>query len=333
MKLYKYSLFLLAGAAMFASCDDKEATQPTAAISVDKYVYDVNESMTLRFIGNADNVVVYPGDEKQDYELRDQSNSGLVVNRGLLTYAYEKPGIYHVVCVATNLEDAGRSVMVDTTSVWVTVVDEVVDIDGLAATFTYYEIPGTAVNATDWMLALPRKFRYNNKDVPVNLKKHKLNFDIASTTTTVEMRTLENEDEEYTLYTANGSYNLENNLHLLTTSSSGMHREYNLFTLTYGEFKTFSLAGVKGTLDRSEFDYSLISINMTLPAGTDLQAVPVEFTLYDDAAEKVYVGDQEIHSGDVLDFTEPVTFRFVVTKSGYEHVKAESTCVVTATVG
>lgn len=316
---------------MFASCDDKEATQPTAAISVDKYVYNVNESMTVRFIGNADNVVVYPGDAKQDYELRDQSNTGLVVNKGLLTYAYEKPGTYHVVCVATNTEDAGKSVMVDTTSVWVRVIDEVVDIDGLSATFTYYEIPGTAVNDTDWKLALPRKFRYNKKDVPVNLKKHKLVFNIASVTTEIGMRTLENEEEEYTKYSTNGSYNLENNLHLKTTSSSGMHREYNLFTLSYGEFKTFTLAGVKGTLVRSEFDYSYSTIDMTLPSGTDLTALPVNFTLYDPANEKVFIGDQEINSGDAVDFTEPVTFRFVVTKPGYEHITAESTCVVTVT--
>jgi len=43
MKITKYPIMLLAGvAAMFASCDDKEATQPTAAISVDKYHYEVN---------------------------------------------------------------------------------------------------------------------------------------------------------------------------------------------------------------------------------------------------------------------------------------------------
>ena len=84
MKFQKFPIFLLAGAALLlASCEDETAEQPTAAISVDKYKYEVNESMTLRFIGNADNVVVYPGDQNHDYELRDQSNIGLVVNKGI----------------------------------------------------------------------------------------------------------------------------------------------------------------------------------------------------------------------------------------------------------
>lgn len=319
---------------MFASCDDKEATQPVAAISVDKYVYDVNESMTLHFIGNADNVVVYPGDESQDYELRDQSNTGLVVNKGLLTYAYQKPGVYHVVCVATNHEDAGNSLLTDTTSVWVRVIDEVVDIDKLSAPAVIYdEVYATAVNAEDWMLPLPRKLRYNKKDVTVNLKKQKLSFYIASATTTVEARVMENEEDEYTLHTKNTTYNLEDNWHFRTTSSSGMTREYNLFTLNYGEFKTFKLAGVTGKVERTEFDYSYYWIDMQVAEGTDLTSLPVDFTLYDPDTEKVFVGDREIASGDAVDFTEPVTFRFEVIKPGRPDVKVESTCVVTVTVG
>ncbi|MBD5225112.1 MAG: DUF5017 domain-containing protein [Bacteroidales bacterium] len=330
MKLYKYSLFLLAGAALFASCDDKEATQPTAAISVDKYVYDVNESMTLRFIGSADNVVVYPGDEDQDYELRDQSNTGLVVNKGLLTYAYQKPGIYHVVCVATNHEDAGKSFLQDTTSVWIKVIDEVVDIDKLSATAVIYdEVYADQINDTDWMLPIPRKLRYNKKDVTVNLKKQKLGFYIESSTTTVETRDLDDETSEYGLHNSSKYYDLEKNLHIRTTSSSGMTREYNLFTLNYGEFKTISIGGVTGKLERTEYDYSYYWVDAELPADGVRTALPVEFTLYDPETEKVYVGDKEVNSGDVFDFTEPVTFRFVVTEPGREHIKVESTCVVT----
>lgn len=98
MKLFRNYICLMAGAAlMLASCDDKTAEQPTAALSVDKLHYEVNENMTVRFVGNADNVVVYPGDEDHDYELRDQSNTGLVVNKGFLNYSYQKPGIFHVV--------------------------------------------------------------------------------------------------------------------------------------------------------------------------------------------------------------------------------------------
>ena len=190
MKITKYSIMLLAGvAAMFASCDDKEATQPTAAISVDKNHYEVNESMQLRFIGNADNVVVYPGDETHDYELRTEANSGLVVNKGLLTYAYQKPGIYHVVCVATNHEDAGNSLLSDTTSVWVTVTDDVNTIKDVSVNvLNINEVYADLMNDKDWRLALSRKVLYKGKDVNVALRNQRLSIYQDSPSASVVVR-------------------------------------------------------------------------------------------------------------------------------------------------
>ena len=59
--------------------------------------------------------------------------------------------------------------------------------------------------------------------------------------------------------------------------------------MNYGEFETFEMLGVAGTLTRSEFDYSYYEINLEVPAGSDVSAVAPTFTLYENM--KVYVDD------------------------------------------
>ena len=334
MKITKYPIMLLAGvAAMFASCDDKEATQPTAAISVDKYHYEVNESMQLRFIGNADNVVVYPGDENHDYELRTEANSGLVVNKGLLTYAYPKPGVYHVVCVATNHEDAGNSILSDTTSVWVTVTDDVNTIkDVTVSVLNINEVYAELMNETDWRIALPRKVRYNKKDVNLSLRNQRLAIYQDSPSATVKLKEAGASDDEYKQNTYTTKYDLAKVFDIRSTAGSGGVRDYRLYTLYYGEFKSFKLAGVTGKVERNEYDYSTYVIDMEVPAGTDLTAVAPEFTLNDPATEKVFIGDEEQVSGTPVDFTSPVTYRFVTSHADNPAITVEAICKVTVTV-
>ena len=76
---------MLATVAFSACNSEEEATQPTAQMKIEQDTYNINESMTVHFTGNAENVVIYPGDSGHDYELREQSNTGLVVNKGLFT--------------------------------------------------------------------------------------------------------------------------------------------------------------------------------------------------------------------------------------------------------
>ncbi len=333
MKFQKFPIFLLAGAALLlASCEDETAEQPTAAISVDKYKYEVNESMTLRFIGNADNVVVYPGDQNHDYELRDQSNIGLVVNKGIFNYSYRKTGIFKVVCVATNHEDAGNSIKSDTTSVWITVTDNNNVISGVSVNLlNRNELSAEAKSSTDWLLAIPRKARFNGKDVTVATRNQQIYFNTESTTATVSFK--EEDAAESTFKTSgdNNRLDLAKVYDLKCASGSGDIRNYKLYGLYIGEFKTFKVGGVTAKLTRSEFDYYENLIDVTVPAGTDLTSLTPEFTLNSPASEKVYIGDVEQTSGSVVDFSSPVTYRFVVNHPDKPSLTVESTCVVTVT--
>ncbi|MCM1111117.1 MAG: hypothetical protein NC336_07915 [Clostridium sp.] len=329
----KNILFLplaLVALSVATSCSDNDTAEPAkAAISVDQTELEVNQSMTIHFVGQADNVVIYPGDESHVYELRDSSNSGLVVNKGLFTYSYSLPGIYKVVCVATNHEDMGRSLSRDTCSVYIHVTDDITAIDKLSAPAVLYdEVYATAVNDRDWVLPIPRKIHYKTSDATVNLKKQKLKFYIESQSTTVGLRILGSE-ADFNPFVSTKQYDLTSPWEIRTTSSMGSTRDYRLYTLNYGEFKTFKAAGVTAKIVRTEYDYTYYSIDLEVPAGTDLATIAPVFTLYD-TNEHVYLPDgSEAVSGQPVDFTSPVTYRFVVTSPENPEVKVESTCVVT----
>lgn len=303
-----------------ASCSDDKATQPTAAFTVDANRVEVNQSVTVRFTGNADNVVVFPGDQGQDYDLIKENNTGLVVNKGLFTYAYSTPGTYKMVCVATNHADEGMSLLSDTCSTWIRVIDDATEIEKISAyPVVRDEIFATQCNDADWLMAFPRKMRYQSGNPAVTLSR-KLKFYTASQSTAVLVG-----GEPYS---ASKSYDLSAVLDITTRSHEGTERAYKLHTLYYGEFKTFAVAGVKGTIERDPFNYNNYVMNITVAEGTDLSALKPEFTLFADN-EKVYIGNEEQSSGvSVVDFTKPVTYRFVTTSTENPQISVESTCVV-----
>ena len=309
--------------AAFTACEDDEATQPHAAMSVGKYIYDTNETMKIHFTGSAEHVVIYTGDTDHDYELREASNYGLVVNKGLFTYSYQQPGTYKVVCVATNHTDAGNSIKRDTCSFMVKVIDDVTEIERLSAPQVIYdEVFANPVNETDWLLRLPRKIKFKTSNATVSLSQ-KLKFYIGSDSTKVYI-----DDKEFS---STAKYNLANVLNIKLKSHEGTERPYKLYTVNYGEFKTFELLGVQGTITRSEFDYSYYEINMTVPSGSDLSNLAPTFTLYSDN-DKVYIDDVEQISGTTTaDFTKPVTYRFVASYPNRPDITAESTVIVTVT--
>lgn len=325
MKL-KYIIPAILLAVFSTACsDDDEKTQPKAQIEVDSNLLEVNQSVTLHFTGEADNVVVFPGDEGQDYELVAEGNSGLVVNKGLFTYSYTHPGAYHIVCVATNHYDEGTVLMTDTCSVWVRVIDDVTEIDRLSAVqvLNVDEIFAELHGESDWVLGLPHKMKVGKKEANVPTKQ-RLSFYIPSQTTEVLI--------DGNTYGATTRYDLANALDITTRSNAGTERNYKLHTLQYAEFKTFELAGVKATLERSEYDYSAFAINIELPASTDLTSLAPVFTTYA-ANEKVYIGQTEQTSGSsAADFSKPVVYRLVTTSTENPALTVESTCTVSATL-
>jgi hypothetical protein len=322
MKTYLKPILLLLCCTAFTACDEEEsAEQPIAAVAVDKYIYETNESMTVRFTGSAENVVIYTGDTDHDYTLREQSNYGLVVNKGVFTYSYSQPGTYRVVCVATNHRDAGSDLKRDTCSFSVRVVDDVNTIDRLSASQVYYdEVFGSAINDSDWKLVLPRKVRYNKKDITISMASQRLKFYIASDSAKVLVSNA--------AYTATKRYNLNSPLDISVTSHEGMVRAYKLYTLNFGEFKSYTVGGVTATLNRSEYDYSNFELSVPQPFTENTMQLSPTFTLYSDN-DKVYIdGVEQVSGQTVVDFSQPVTYTIVTTYPDRPDITAESKVTV-----
>lgn len=313
--------FTLLCCVLLPSCSEEDTVQPSASFELDNSSLEVNQSMTLHFTGNAENVVVFPGDENHDYNLLSEGNSGLVVNKGIFTYSYSTPGVYKVVCVATNHYDEGSIILTDTCSRYIRVIDDCTTIDKLSTSALYDEIYGEALNENDWLFAMPRKIKYKTSTPSVALSQT-LKFYIPSSTTKVFI-----DDEEYV---SNKKYDLSQTHRLHVVSNEGTSRDYNLYTLNYGEFQSFSINGVTAKIDRTEYDYSYYEINMTVDKDCDLTRLSPEFTLYGNN-EKVFINQEEQVSGTQVDFTNPVTYRFVVSSLDNPDISLESTCVVTIT--
>lgn len=306
------------------SCDDEDVRTPFAAITIDKFNLMINESMTIDFIGVADQAVIYTGDEDHVYELREEGSTGFVVNKDLFTYAYSTPGTYKVVCIASTYGELGDKLTRDTCSYTIRVIDDVTEIERISCPqILYDEVFATPMGNDEWLMRLPRRVKYNTSSAAISITQQRLSFDIPSDSTKVFINDV--------AYGSTIRYNLSTPLDISVRSDYGTVRPYTLYTLYYPEFETFKLLGVTGVLTRTEFDYSAFEIAVTLPVGTDVSSLVPEYTLYS-ATDKVYIGSVEQTSGSsAVDFTNSVTYRLVSTVNEKPNLQAESTVIVKIT--
>lgn len=302
----------------FASCDDDSIATPVASVTVNQQELSINETMVIHFTGVADQVAIYTGDNMHNYDLRAESNTGFVANKGLFTYSYSVSGQYKVVCVASTYSDEAKEMRQDTCSFLVKVTDDVTEIDKLSCSQVLYdEVFANKYPNDEWLMVLPRKVKYNTSSASISLASQRLKFYIQSDSTKIQI--------DGKPYVNTSRYNLTNPVAVQVTSDYGTVRPYKLYTIYYPEFNTFKLAGVTGTVIRTEFDYSYFEIEVKLPSGTDVSNLVPEFSLFS-STDKVYIGDTEQTSeSSAVDFTKDVTYRIVSTSPDNPNMQAEST--------
>lgn len=300
------------------SCSDENepAREPSLNVSVNTQDLVVNQSMELRFTGVADQIVVFTGDKSHDYALKDSSNTGFAVNKGLFTYSYSSPGTFHVVCIGTTYDtymgDGLRTVMKEFD---VTVKDTINSIDEIYTTATPNVYYATLVNASDWLLCLPTKQLYNNREITVSAKRRRLSIDIKSDSASVAI--------DGTTYQSKTYYDLTEPHNIVVTANSGDVRNYMLYTLIYPEFNSVTFDGVAATLSRNAFYQDLQTYTCTVPSTTDLENVPIVYTV--DSDVKLYADDTEVASGSNIDLTQTgVTYTLRRYLSGRSDIYAVS---------
>lgn len=265
-------MLLLTSVAGFSSCSDEneEARTPQAIVNVSNTDLEINESMEIHFQGVADQVVVYTGDDSHDYSLREESNTGFVMNKGLFTYSYSVPGTFKVVVLATTYDTyMGNGLRTDTTSFYVRVKDDVTELEQVYSSITPNVYYASLVNESDWVMCLPTKQVYNNREVALNAKRQRLSFEIASDSSKIYV--------DDVIYSSKNYYDLTQTHDIRVESDFGSVRNYKLYTMIYPEFSSVKLDGVTGKLVRDAFNQDRQVYQFTLPKGTTNPVI--EYTL------------------------------------------------------
>lgn len=293
------------------SCDNEEILTPVADFTISESVVTVNETVTFEYLGTgAKQAVIYTGDEGHNYELKAQSNTGFVVNKGFLTYSYKKPGQYKVVLVATNYDKEGNEIVYSTAEKEITVQDDRTDIRKISLKRDLYnkELLGQVIDETI-LFAVPYKIRISGRDIDANLSQQRLEVSAYSDVAQVMVNG--------EAYNSSTKYDLTNPVVLSVKSASGSSKDYTIETLRYAIFETFSINGVDGTVQYSDFNFEKIFINVTLPAGTDVTGLIPVFSSAD--AESIRINGTEQISGQTpVDFSTPATYTLKHAKAGYE---------------
>ena len=315
-----FTILIASVAMVLISCNDDEfaARTPVASVTVNETALEINQSMIIHFTGVADQVVIYTGDEGHDYALREQSNTGFVVNKGLFSYSYPVPGTFHVVCIATTYDTfLGSNLQTDTYEFDVTVSDDVTEIRQLYSSITPNVYYATLVDDVNWVLRLPTKQVYNNKELNLNATRQRLTFDIASDSTKVFI-----DDEPFA---TKNYYNLTLSHAIRVEAYSGSVRNYMLHTLFYPEFSSISIGEAKGALSRNAYYQDLLTYTFELPEGVDRHAAPLTFTLPDNTS--LMANGKKLSSGDKVDLDAKDTYTLLLTSSENNLITATSRLV------
>ena len=182
MKKYLNIVCLTLVAALFAACSDEEVLMPTADFTVSATDVGINQTVTFAFTGsNAVQAVVFPGDAGHDWDLVNQGSTGLVMSKGVATYAYPTAGVYTATIVATNYDKEGRESKMAVAKVTITVTDDNNQLRSVILQKDLYNKEMAAEIGDDYVLvAMPYKVRVNNRDVAVKANAQRLGITAMS---------------------------------------------------------------------------------------------------------------------------------------------------------
>lgn len=308
-----------------SSCSDDELAMPSADFLISETEVGINETVTFKYTGmNATQIVVFPGDEGHDWTQKDNGNTGLVMSKGVMTYAYKKAGVYTATIVATTYNDQAQQSNVATKNVQIVVKDDDNTLQSVILQKDLYNKEMQATLTDSYVLVcLPYKVNVKNKDIAVKMDAQRLSISAYSSNAVV---TVNGEPHD-----VQKKYNLTQTNTIEVTAASGYVRKYDMYTIHYPTFEKFALAGVEGKVTYSPYNFDKSYINISLPKGTDVSSLVPVFASAD--AKSVIVEGIVQQSGqNSLDFTTPVTFRLMNSVPFHDEIECVSEVIVSVTV-
>lgn len=284
-------------ACVLYSCNSESFIQdlyvaPKASFMINKTEYDVNESVLFTNLGKGQKFVVYPGDTLHRYN--QPFNTGFATaSNGTFSYAYNEPGIYTAIWVATSINDQGEIIeSIDSTQISVVAKDGGLDKFSIFNIYRMPEYTGTVffVSFGEYIssdtLICPIIFDAWRPSLTINSIKapQLINFSLASTLSKfywidngVERQIQSGlSSSRIVRFLADGKLAVQK---FIVKTASGFVSEYFVAPVIIPKMTKFTINGVDGTITRDIAYYNRYNISITLPAGTDLSAVAPTFEI------------------------------------------------------
>ncbi|MDD3322878.1 MAG: hypothetical protein PHS59_15675 [Paludibacter sp.] len=290
-------LFVLS---LTACQDEDKINNPKASIEVSKQVLNINESVQFTFNGLGQQVSIFTGDKNHIFDSINRGSSGLVFNKGgVFNYAYRTPGKYKVVIIASNYTDNATTLLNDTCSVYINVVDSDASISSIICPQILFDQVAATNFGNDWLVRLPQKVLYKGTTATISSKEK-----LAITMSSDSAKFIVNNSK----YVSTLAYELINPVSINVKPYTGDTVKYKLYMLYYPEFSTFNIMNIAATLTRNTYSYNQMQLNVKLPVGTDFSSLVPQFTL--SQGQHVYInGIEQISSVSQVNFSAPIVYQ------------------------
>lgn len=299
----------LCAALAFESCNsdawlEEIYVEPQSSFDTDKDVYGVLETVHFTNTGAGSLFTIWPGDKGHCYGT--EGDTGFAAGSdGCFAYAYDEPGEYEAVWVASSI-NAHKEPVAAVSRCNITVVDAYGGLDRFVISNLYRmrEYPGTV-----YYNAVGQKISADSLMCPIiwdAWRKSNVNsmqalqlieFDLTSPSASFawydrganELRPIKSgiSTSRIVNFLENGRPAVQK---FVITGHSGRETAFYVAPVLIPAFTAFSINGVKGTIERDLAFYNRYDVSVKLPAGTDPAALVPQFTVMN--------GDAALLNGD-----------------------------------
>lgn len=335
MRKYNIYATMLLVLTMMFSCEndqfiDKIYVEPKASFSInEKEFFNVFESIKFQNTGSGQKFVVWPGDISHVYG--QTGNNGYACNEdGTFSYAYQEPGEYTAVWIASSIKANGEIVSsVDSVKI------KVVTLNGGLKSFSITRMLAMSEYGSGFFYTSEGEFVTENRIVcpmpyvlwPKAIKRTLgVKFDLESNFARLYWET-ETGDVELQSESTTKVFRFDQNDELVpqtlkTKMSSGYETVYEVTAMMIPEFTLFSINGVNAVKKRDLSAFNKFILEVTLPSGTDKTALIPQFVVMNNDPYLINSRNvitvkanniEQTSESTVVDFSAPV--EYVITYS------------------
>lgn len=275
---------------------DEMYVDPEASFSIgSKQNFDVFETVNFKNEGEGQKFVVWPGDFSHVYG--KSGNNGLACNGdGSFSYAYQEPGVYNAVWIATSIKANGE-IASSIDSIKITVlaqngglssfsITRIARMNDYGSTF-FYESYGKFVSDKNIICPMPYQLWTTSAIKRTVGVKFSLNSNLAK----LNWKLTEG-DVLLTSESATKVFRFDKDLKLVpqtiaVQNTAGDETNYDVMAMVIPEFTQFSINGIEGVRTRDLSAFNKFNIVIDLPDNTNLTTLTPSFVVFNNDANLI----------------------------------------------